>query len=63
MDNYTQIPLLRKGEDGVYTLAYPVGEDAPFPLVDIVRDMGAYYSNSFYTLHPGNMRLTGCSIR
>jgi uncharacterized protein YbjT (DUF2867 family) len=42
MNNYTQILLLRKGEDGVYTLAYPVGEGALFPLVDIISDMGTY---------------------
>ncbi|GLI80384.1 hypothetical protein PoHVEF18_008738 [Penicillium ochrochloron] len=42
MNNYTQIPLLRKGEDGVYTRAYPVGEGALFPLVDIIRDMGKF---------------------
>ncbi|KAJ5880258.1 nmrA-like family domain-containing protein 1 [Penicillium subrubescens] len=42
MNSYTQIPLLREGEDGVYTLAYPIGEGARFPLVDIVRDMGKF---------------------
>ncbi|KAJ5369758.1 NmrA family transcriptional regulator [Penicillium cataractarum] len=42
MNNYTLYGMLRKGEDGVYNLAYPVGEDAKFPLVDIVDDMGKY---------------------
>lgn len=40
MNNYTIHAMLRKGEDGVYNLAYPVGEEAKFPLVDIVEDMG-----------------------
>lgn len=46
MNNFTLIPLLREGEDGVYSLAYPVGEEAMFPLVDIVRDMGMHASYS-----------------
>lgn len=40
MNNYTQFGILRKGEDGVYTLTYPVGKDAKFPLIDIASDMG-----------------------
>jgi hypothetical protein len=35
--------MLRKGEDGVFTLAYPVGEGAQFPLVDIDADMGMLF--------------------
>jgi uncharacterized protein YbjT (DUF2867 family) len=66
MNSYTQIPSLREGEDGVYTLAYPIGEGARFPLVDIVRDMGAYSSDSdsdfFSTSYLGSGRLIGCSI-
>lgn len=42
MSNYTSMGMIRKGEDGVFTLAYPVGEDAQFPLVDIDADMGKY---------------------
>ncbi|KKK18309.1 hypothetical protein ARAM_001617 [Aspergillus rambellii] len=42
MSNYSAIPMLRKGEDGVFTLAYPVGDDAKFPLIDIETDMGKY---------------------
>ncbi|KKY20714.1 putative family transcriptional regulator [Diplodia seriata] len=30
------------GEDGVFTLAYPVGADARFPLIEIGEDMGKY---------------------
>ncbi|KAL6237694.1 hypothetical protein BDW75DRAFT_203491 [Aspergillus navahoensis] len=40
MSNY--VFLLRKGEDGVYTLAYPVNEGSQFPLVDIEADFGKY---------------------
>ncbi|KAJ5892944.1 hypothetical protein N7504_009635 [Penicillium tannophilum] len=42
MNNYTSFGMLRKGDDGVYTLAYPVGKDAQFPLVDIASDLGKY---------------------
>ena len=38
MSNYAQ--MLQKGEDGSYTLAYPVGKDAKFPLIDIAEDIG-----------------------
>jgi uncharacterized protein YbjT (DUF2867 family) len=40
MTNYTQFGILRKGEDGVYSMAYPVGNGAKFPLIDIAEDMG-----------------------
>ncbi|CAG8083889.1 unnamed protein product [Penicillium salamii] len=39
MNNYTSFGMLRKGEDDVYTLAYPIGKDALFPLIDIAADM------------------------
>ncbi|KAB8231678.1 NmrA/HSCARG family protein [Aspergillus alliaceus] len=42
MTNYTQFGMLRKGDDGIYTLAYPVGKDAKLPLIDIAKDMGKY---------------------
>ncbi|KAL4872375.1 hypothetical protein BDV12DRAFT_162091 [Aspergillus spectabilis] len=42
MSNYTSMGVIRKGEDGVFTLAYPVGEGAKFPLVDIDADLGKY---------------------
>ncbi|KAF4539863.1 Family transcriptional regulator protein [Lasiodiplodia theobromae] len=42
MGNYTAMGMIRKNEEGVYTLAYPVGEDARFPLIDISEDMGKY---------------------
>lgn len=67
MNNYTQIPMLREGEDGVYTLAYPLGEDVLFPLVDIVCDMGTYDSDSDSVstlhVHAGSARLTRWSFR
>jgi uncharacterized protein YbjT (DUF2867 family) len=40
MSNYINLGFLRKDEKGVYTLAYPVGENARFPLVDAESDMG-----------------------
>ncbi|KAJ5306190.1 hypothetical protein PENANT_c024G06725 [Penicillium antarcticum] len=42
MSNYSVFGMLRKGEDDVYNLAYPVGKDAPFPLIDIATDLGKY---------------------
>lgn len=40
MTNYTSFGMLRRGDDGVYTLVYPVDKEAKFPLIDIVEDMG-----------------------
>ncbi|KAF7592528.1 hypothetical protein BBP40_012752 [Aspergillus hancockii] len=42
MGNYTQFGMLRKGDDGVYTLAYPIAQESRFPLIDIAEDMGKY---------------------
>ncbi|KAL3477793.1 hypothetical protein BJX99DRAFT_121835 [Aspergillus californicus] len=42
MSNYTDLGMIRRGEDGVFGLAYPVGEGARFPLVDVDTDMGKY---------------------
>ncbi|KAI5919192.1 hypothetical protein F4810DRAFT_688749 [Camillea tinctor] len=42
MTNFTALQMMRKGEDGVYSLAYPVGEKAKFPLIDIESDIGKY---------------------
>lgn len=38
MSNYLQ--MLRKNEDGSYTLAYPISAQAKFPLFDAAEDMG-----------------------
>ncbi|RDW72308.1 NmrA/HSCARG family protein [Aspergillus mulundensis] len=46
MSNYVSMGLLRKGEDGVYTLAYPVNEGSQFPLVDIEADFGKYVATA-----------------
>ncbi|GCB25397.1 NmrA-like family domain-containing protein 1 [Aspergillus awamori] len=46
MSNYTAVGLLRKGENGVWTVAYPVGKEAKFPLIDIAADMGKYVAAS-----------------
>ncbi|KAG7284370.1 hypothetical protein NEMBOFW57_010743 [Staphylotrichum longicolle] len=40
MSNYPQ--MLRKGEDGSYTLAYPVSPQAKFPLLDAANDTGKF---------------------
>ncbi|EHK42422.1 hypothetical protein TRIATDRAFT_149983 [Trichoderma atroviride IMI 206040] len=42
MSNYTALQMIRKGDNGEYTLAYPVGDKALFPLIDIEADMGKY---------------------
>ncbi|KAF4305028.1 putative family transcriptional regulator protein [Botryosphaeria dothidea] len=42
MSNYTTMGMIRKGDDGVYTLAYPVSAEAKFPLADIGEDIGKY---------------------
>lgn len=38
MSNYHQ--MLQKSDDGSYSLAYPVGKEAKFPLFDPAQDMG-----------------------
>lgn len=40
MSNFTALQMLKKGEDGVYTLAYPFTEKAEFPLIDTESDIG-----------------------
>ncbi|GAB7352967.1 hypothetical protein MBLNU459_g3538t1 [Dothideomycetes sp. NU459] len=40
MSNYTQ--MLQKGDDGAWTLAYPIGKQAKFPLIDIQEDFGKF---------------------
>ncbi|TXC00271.1 hypothetical protein FocTR4_00013678 [Fusarium oxysporum f. sp. cubense] len=40
MSNFTALQMIKKGEDGVYSLAYPVGDKAKFPLVDTESDIG-----------------------
>ncbi|KAF2194410.1 NAD(P)-binding protein [Zopfia rhizophila CBS 207.26] len=42
MSNFTALQMLKKGEDGVYTLVYPVGDKAEFPLIDTESDIGKY---------------------
>ncbi len=42
MSNYTQMKMIAKQEDGSYLLAYPVGKDTPFPLLDASEDIGAW---------------------
>lgn len=45
MSNYISMQMLKKGEDGVYTLAYPVGDKAQFPLIDTETDLGKFISS------------------
>jgi uncharacterized protein YbjT (DUF2867 family) len=45
MSNYHQ--MLRKGDDGSYGLAYPVGKDSKFPLFDAAEDMGKRFLDPF----------------
>jgi hypothetical protein len=40
MSNLEQ--MIRPGEDGVLTLAFPIGEDVKFPLIDIKADTGTF---------------------
>ncbi|KAF7595951.1 hypothetical protein BBP40_004097 [Aspergillus hancockii] len=40
MSNYSM--MLRKGDDDVYTLAYPVSKEAKFPLFDAAEDTGKF---------------------
>ncbi|QDS76714.1 hypothetical protein FKW77_000949 [Venturia effusa] len=40
MSNYAQ--MMQKGEDGNYSLAYPVSKEAKFPLFDTASDMGKF---------------------
>ncbi|KAL2878180.1 hypothetical protein SGCOL_006430 [Colletotrichum sp. CLE4] len=42
MNNFTALQMIRKGEDGVYNLAYPVSDKAKFPLIDTESDIGKY---------------------
>ncbi|ETS85020.1 hypothetical protein PFICI_03045 [Pestalotiopsis fici W106-1] len=42
MSNFTALQMIRKGEDGVYSLAYPVSDKAEFPLIDTESDIGKY---------------------
>ncbi|KAL1858276.1 hypothetical protein Daus18300_010022 [Diaporthe australafricana] len=42
MSNYTALQMIRKGEDGIYNLAYPVSDKAKFPLIDTQSDIGKY---------------------
>lgn len=40
MSNFTALQMIKKGEDGVYSLAYPVSDKAKFPLIDTESDIG-----------------------
>ncbi|KAJ3544623.1 hypothetical protein NM208_g2955 [Fusarium decemcellulare] len=42
MSNFTALQMMKKGDDGVYSLAYPVGDKAKFPLIDTPSDLGKY---------------------
>ena len=60
MSNFTALQMLKKGDDGVYTLAYPVNSKAEFPLLDTAPDIGEYqFSDKLMRLHA---YMTGPSI-
>ncbi|OJJ85961.1 NmrA/HSCARG family protein [Aspergillus glaucus CBS 516.65] len=42
MSNFAAFGMIRKGDDGVYNLAYPVTNNAKFPLVDVPEDLGKF---------------------
>ncbi|KAF9891679.1 hypothetical protein FE257_003691 [Aspergillus nanangensis] len=42
MSNFSAYGMIRKDNNGVYTLAYPVSETAKFPLLDISADLGKF---------------------
>ncbi|KAF9877500.1 FAD binding domain-containing protein [Colletotrichum karsti] len=42
MSNFTALQMIRKGDDGVYTLSYPVSDQARFPLIDTESDVGKF---------------------
>ncbi|VUC30826.1 unnamed protein product [Clonostachys rosea] len=42
MTNFTAFQMLKKGEDGVFNLCYPVSDRAAFPLFDAQADTGKY---------------------
>ncbi|GKT95755.1 nmrA family transcriptional regulator [Colletotrichum tofieldiae] len=43
MSNFTALQMIRKDDDGVYTLACPVSDSAKFPLIDTESDVGPWY--------------------
>lgn len=51
MSNFTVSQMLRKGEDGTYTLAYPVSAAARFPLIDAEADTGKYVAAVLHDLN------------
>ncbi|KAI8719542.1 NmrA domain-containing protein [Fusarium sp. LHS14.1] len=42
MSNFTAFQMIKKGDDGVYSLVYPVSDKAKFPLIDTPSDLGKY---------------------
>ncbi|KAH7140960.1 hypothetical protein EDB81DRAFT_654582 [Dactylonectria macrodidyma] len=42
MSNFTDLQMIKKGEDNVYSLAYPVSDKAKFPLIDAGSDVGKF---------------------
>ncbi|BCR92589.1 NmrA/HSCARG family protein [Aspergillus chevalieri] len=42
MSNFAAYGMIRKGDDGIYNLAYPVTNNAKFPLIDIPEDLGKF---------------------
>ncbi|KAM0425844.1 hypothetical protein ACHAPT_008782 [Fusarium lateritium] len=42
MSNFTALQMIKKGDDGIYSLVYPVTDKAKFPLIDTASDLGKY---------------------
>lgn len=47
MSNFAAFGMIRKGDDGVYNLAYPVTNNAKFPLIDVPEDLGKLLSSPY----------------
>ncbi|KAM0489849.1 hypothetical protein ACHAP8_012167 [Fusarium lateritium] len=48
MSNFTALQMIKKGDDGVYSLAYPVGDKAKFPLIDTESDVGKFVAAAIH---------------
>ncbi|KAL2835880.1 hypothetical protein BJY01DRAFT_252318 [Aspergillus pseudoustus] len=42
MSNFSSFGMIRKGDNDVYTLTYPVADTAKFPLLDVPADLGKF---------------------
>lgn len=61
MSNYSM--MLRKGDDDTFTLAYPVGKQAKFPLFDTPEDTGELYPSFIHSDTCVDLQMTGKFIK